>query len=76
MARLLGIPKALASSPNSFLINLQDQLVEDYNQILQLEKEIWAMKAKMNWTILGERNTAFFHLSTLHRRSKNKITSI
>ena len=34
------------------------------------------MKAKMNWTILGERNTAFFHLSTLHRRSKNKITSI
>lgn len=34
------------------------------------------MKARMNWTILGERNTAFFHLLTLQRRSKNKITSI
>ena len=34
------------------------------------------MKSKTNWIILGERNTSYFHISTLHRRSKNKITSI
>ena len=47
MARLLGTQKALANRPSSFFINLQDQLAEEYNQILQL-KEIWAMRARTN----------------------------
>ena len=47
MARLLGTQKALANRPSSFIINLQDQLAEEYNQILQL-KEIWAMRARTN----------------------------
>ena len=73
--RLLGIQKALANCTNSFLINLQDQVTEEYNQLL-LEEEIWAMKSRTNWIIFGERNTTFFHQSTLARRSRNRITSI
>ena len=34
------------------------------------------MKARTNWIILGEMNTSHFHMSTLARRSKNKITNI
>lgn len=34
------------------------------------------MKSRVNWTIFGERNTSYFHLSTLARRSKNRITNI
>ena len=34
------------------------------------------MKARKNWIILGERNTSYFHMLTLARRSKNRITSI
>ena len=34
------------------------------------------MKSRTNWIILGERNTFYFHISTLRRRSKNKITSV
>ena len=75
-AKLLGTQKALASYPNPFLINLQNQLSEEYNLILQMEEEIWAMKVRTNWIILGERNTSYFHMSTLARRSKNRITSI
>ena len=74
--RLLGIQKALAHRPSSFLINLQDQVTEEYNQILLLQKEIWAMKSRTNWVIFGERNMTFFHQSTLARRSRNRITSI
>ncbi|KAL0012862.1 hypothetical protein SO802_007970 [Lithocarpus litseifolius] len=74
--RLLGIQRALANRPCTFLINLQDHISEEYNHILQLEEELWAMKARTNWIIFGERNTAFFHQSTLARRSRNKITSI
>ena len=74
--RLLGIQKALAHRPSSFLIDLQEQVTEEYNQILILEEEMWAMKSRTNWIIYGERNTSFFHQSTLARRSRNRITSI
>ncbi|KAK9994007.1 hypothetical protein SO802_023710 [Lithocarpus litseifolius] len=47
--RLLGIQRGLANRPSTFLTNLQDQIAEEYNQILQLEEEIWAMKARTNW---------------------------
>lgn len=37
MARLLGTQRALAVCPNSFLINLQKQLTEEYNQNTPIE---------------------------------------
>ena len=48
MARLLGAQRALANNPNTFLINLQDQLAGEYSEILQLEEELWAMKSRVN----------------------------
>ena len=76
MARLLGTQNALAVRPNNFLINLQEQLTEKYNLILQQEEELWAMKSRTNWIILGERNTSYFHISAFNRRSKNRITCV
>lgn len=60
MARLLGAQRALANSPNSFLINLQEQLSGEYNEILQLEEELWAMKSRVNWTIFGGETLPIF----------------
>ena len=34
------------------------------------------MKARTNWIINGECNTSFFHLTTIVRRSRNRISSI
>lgn len=76
MARLVGIQKAMANRPCTFLINLQNQLSDEYNNILHLEEKLWAMKARTNWIINGEQNTSYFHLSTIVRRSKNRITNI
>uniref|UniRef100_A0A2N9F3E9 Protein kinase domain-containing protein n=1 Tax=Fagus sylvatica TaxID=28930 RepID=A0A2N9F3E9_FAGSY len=58
------------SSP--FTRNLSDEL----NQILNLEKELWAIKARTNWLVSGERNTSYFHISTLTRRSANRINGV
>ena len=44
--------------------------------ILSFEEELWAMKSRTNWIISGERNTAYFHVSALKRRSKNRITCV
>ena len=76
MVRLLGTQRALAVCPHNFLLNLQDQLTEEYNLILQLEEELWVMKSRTNWIILGKRNTSYFHISAFNRRSKNRITYV
>lgn len=73
-ARLKGIQSALANRPNRFLINLERELRSDYAEVLRIEEEFWTMKSRMSWVIDGDRNTAFFHMSTLVRRRRNRIT--
>ena len=34
------------------------------------------MKARTNWLIIGERNTSYFHLSTIIHRSANRISYV
>ncbi|GMY07340.1 transposon tx1 uncharacterized 149 kda protein [Fagus crenata] len=76
LARLLGIQKALARHPSSSLLQLQSNLSDELNQILNLEEELWAIKSRTNWLVSGERNTSYFHISTLTRRSANRISGI
>jgi ribonuclease HI len=73
LARLSGAQKALASHPTPFLWNLERDLLAEYNSILDQEQEFWALKSRVNWLIDGDRNTKFFHISTLVRRRRNKI---
>ncbi|XP_075633855.1 uncharacterized protein LOC142606378 [Castanea sativa] len=37
------------------------------------EKEYWALKSRLNTATFGDRNTSFFHVSTIVRRHRNKI---
>ena len=75
-ARLLGAEKALANNPSQRLIDLHKLLSGEMEKILDLEEELWGMKARINWLIQGERNTAFFHITALTRRSRNRIAGI
>ena len=76
LARLNGTRKALASNPNDFLVHLEKQLTEEYNLIMLQEEELWAIKSRLNWTAFGDRNTSFFHTSTMVRRHRNRIRAI
>ena len=62
--------------PNAFLVDLEGQIREDYLEVLNYEAELQATKFRYNWLIQGERNTTFFHTSTLVRRKRNLITCI
>lgn len=75
-AQIKGTQHALANNPNQFLINLERSLLKDYNLILQQEHDLWAIKSRYNWAILGDRNTSFFHTSTIVRRKRNRIDKI
>ena len=71
MARLNGIQRAVASKPSNFLLNLEKDLVKELDMILSQEEELWALKSRVNWMIQGDRNTTFYHVSTMVRRKRN-----
>ena len=76
LARLGGIQKALAERPSDFLVNLDKLLQADLLDVLNQEEELWALKSRINWMIQGDRNTSFYHVSTLIRRKHNKILNL
>ncbi|CAN1322596.1 Transposon TX1 uncharacterized 149 kDa protein [Linum perenne] len=42
----------------------------------KVEEEFWARRAGVQWAKFGDRNTRFFHLSTIQRRGRNQITKL
>ena len=51
-------------------------MVKEFDTILSQEKELWALKSRVNWMIPGDRNTNFYHISTLVKRKRNQILAI
>ena len=76
MARLNGIQRVVVVRPSSSLLDLENNLLKDLDVVLGQEQELWALKSRINWMVQGDRNTAFFHVSTLVRRNKNQILAI
>ncbi|VVA30150.1 Hypothetical predicted protein, partial [Prunus dulcis] len=73
LARLNGIQKALCRGSNIFLSNLEISLIKEYNGVLEQEAMFWKQKSRLQWLQEGDRNTKFFHLTTIIRRRRNKI---
>lgn len=76
IARLAGIQSSCHHPTSSFLQNLEHELTHEYNHILKLEEEFWALKSRITWLNEGDANTKYFHLSTLQRCRKNRITAL
>ena len=76
MAQLDEVQRALANQPSSSLVALENQLIKELDVVLEQEKDLWALKSRINWMILGDKNTSFYHVSALARRKRNFITAI
>uniref|UniRef100_A0A2N9GVI8 Reverse transcriptase domain-containing protein n=1 Tax=Fagus sylvatica TaxID=28930 RepID=A0A2N9GVI8_FAGSY len=76
LARLNGAQCALAANPSESLFRIEKNLREDYFNILKIEEDFWALKSRVGWVVEGDRNTKFFHTSTLMRRRSNKIVRL
>ena len=73
-ARINGIQRAIDLDPNkAYLIDLEEKLKRELDLILDQEEEFWALRARTNWIMAGDRNTKFFHTSATIRRNRNKI---
>ena len=55
---------------------LEKELLAKQEDLLSKEEIFWKQKSREKWLEEGDRNTKFFHNSTLINRAKNKISSI
>ena len=63
------ITKGQSESLASMELDLQRKLEDRYKQ----EEILWRQKSRIRWLKEGERNTKFFHSSTIQRRMQNRI---
>lgn len=75
-AQLAGIQRALVERLSTFLQNPEIQLRKDYQSLLTGERDFWLSKSRTTWLLEGERNTNFFHTTTLMNKKRNKILSL
>ncbi|KAB5531981.1 hypothetical protein DKX38_018651 [Salix brachista] len=56
--------------------NKERDAAKQYQQLSLDEESYYKQKSRIQWLMLGDRNTTFFHRSLQHRYSRNKICSI
>ncbi|XP_023885541.1 uncharacterized protein LOC111997657 [Quercus suber] len=48
MARLDGVQRVKASDPSASLVSLENQLIKELDVVLEQEKDLWALKSRIN----------------------------
>lgn len=74
--RLKGIDIANPEGTNVFLNQLQETLWKEYERTLLHEEILWCQRAISKWLQFGDRNTRFFHASSVVRKKRSKILSL
>lgn len=52
------------------------KLKKDLSEAYKSKEVYWQQKSRVQWLKEGDKNTAFFHISTSNRRRKNKISRL
>ncbi|XP_057985408.1 uncharacterized protein LOC131170376 [Hevea brasiliensis] len=67
---LLSSPLSTANSEE--ISNLKNRI----KSLWQMEELYWFQKSRVNWLLYGDKDTHFFHSSTISRRQRNQICKI
>ncbi|KAL8141078.1 hypothetical protein V2J09_007099 [Rumex salicifolius] len=76
LARLQGIENALSSGDVARLADLRTTLKKDLDDVLIQEEIMWRQKSRVDWLACGDRNTTFFHTSTIVRRRRKSVVAL
>lgn len=74
--RIQGIQASLEQQYNQNLRNLEIQLLQELKNTCLQEEVFWKFKTRDNWLALGDRNSVFFHRSTIIKHSKQRVLSL
>ncbi|KAG7547784.1 Ribonuclease H domain [Arabidopsis suecica] len=58
------------------LLEREAALIKEFDVVLEQEEVLWFQKSREKWIELGDRNTSYFHTSTIIRRRKNRIEAL
>lgn len=73
VARLAGINKELERQWSHSLTLLEIEVKKELGDILVQEELLWNQKSRKAWIKDGDRNTRFFHISTVVGQKRNRI---
>ena len=66
----------IKDGPNEERLAQESNLQKQWEERLREEELLWKQKSRVQWLKHGERNTSFFHKSTIQHRAKNCILSL
>ena len=66
----------IKEGPNDERIAQESNLQRQWEERLKQEELLWRQKSRVKWLKQGERNTSFFHKSTIQHRAHNRILSL
>ncbi|RYQ80302.1 hypothetical protein Ahy_Scaffold1g106806 [Arachis hypogaea] len=49
------------------------QIKEKISQLWRQEEKYWGMRSRLKWLKWGDKNSSFFHATTIQRRNRNKV---
>jgi len=75
-ARIEGIEKSLDAGAPRYLLKLDRRLRQELDQTLDQIALLWFQKARVDQIRDGDRNTKYFHTSTITRRRFNRIDTL
>ena len=61
LARIGAIQRILETKPNHSLTRLEVKLQKELEEVLTQEELLWLQKSRRDWTLYGDRNTAYFY---------------
>jgi len=54
------------------LLRKEEELIKELDVVIEQEEVIWFQKSREKWVLDGDRNTKYFHTSTIIRRRRNR----
>ncbi|XP_073046080.1 uncharacterized protein [Primulina eburnea] len=76
VARIEGVQRSLGNQARHSLFQLEAKLRRELDKVLEQEELLWFQKSREEWIVSGDRNTKFYHTSTMVKRSRSKIEAL
>ncbi|XP_061364993.1 uncharacterized protein LOC133308390 [Gastrolobium bilobum] len=74
--KIADIQEIRSQSDSIMLQDLEKQIQYELDQTLDQEEMLWFQKSRHSWIVDGDKNTRFYHLKTIIRRSVNKVSRL
>ncbi|KAH7848430.1 hypothetical protein Vadar_002675 [Vaccinium darrowii] len=74
--QLLEVQKQQDQGSNPELVAFERVLSRKLEDLWQKDAMFWHQRSRIKWLQMGDKNSRFFHLSTIQRRQRNQIVKL